>query len=347
MMHVKASLCVGGMLLFATTLAYSAAIGFRERELDMTEPRPLHFAVWYPTEETAEGSSVGENPVFHGVPAIRDAAPAPGERPLVVLSHGYGGSWRNLNWLAGELASQGYIVAAPDHPGTTTFNRDPAQAARLWERPKDLSRVIDALLADPAVAGKIDARRIAAIGHSLGGWTVAALAGARFDPDRFERDCRENPGLRACGLAEELGLGRPELERDMRDPRLGAFVSLDLGLARGFSPESLAGIHPPALILGAGVDIGDMPAHLESGYLAAHLPKASATCVEIPDAMHFSFMQLCKPGAAALLEEEAPGDAIVCKDGGTRDRSVIHREIASLVIAFLAKAIPAGADASR
>lgn len=227
-----------------------------------------------------------------------------GTHSLVVLSHGYGGSWRNLNWLASELADQGYIVAAPDHPGTTTFDKDAEQAAKLWERPNDLRRVIDALTVNPQLAGKVDAERIAAIRHSLGGWTVAALAGAHFDTLRFEKDCQVHLGSRVCGLLAELGLGNPELEKMTTDPRVRAFVSFDLGLARGFSPESLASVRTPSLVIGAGTDIGDMPAKLESGYLAEHLPKTSSTYVEIPDAMHFSFMQLCKSDAAAMLVRE-------------------------------------------
>ncbi len=94
-------------------------------------------------------------------------------------------------------------------------------------------------------------------------------------------------------------------------------------------------------MIGAGVDIGRLPAKLESGYLAEHLPKTSSAYVEIPDATHFSFMQPCKPGAVELIEEETPGDGIVCKDGGTRSRDEIHREIVDLIAGFLAKAIPA------
>jgi predicted dienelactone hydrolase len=48
------------------------------------------------------------------------------------------------------------------------------------------------------------------------------------------------------------------LDGDLNDARIGAIVSLDLGLARCFTPESLATLHVPALILGAGVDIGDL-----------------------------------------------------------------------------------------
>lgn len=339
---IKLSLCTAGLWLLATTFAHAAdAIGFRETTLDKEGTRPLHVSVWYPTRSAGETTVVGENRAFYGVPVVRDATPAPGSRPLVLLSHGYGGSWRNPSWLAMALAAQGYVVAAPDHPGTTTFDQDPSRAATLWERPHDLSRIIDGLAGEASLAGKIDTNRIAAIGHSLGGWTVTAMAGARFDRERFEKDCQDNTSPRACALKDGLGLARPELERDMRDPRLKAFVSLDLGLARGFSPDSLAALQVPSLVIAAGIDIGGLPPRLESGYLADHLPKSTSTYVEIPDAMHFSFMGLCKPGAVELIDKEEPGNGVACKDGGTRNREEIHREVAYLVIGFLATAMPA------
>ena len=327
------------LLLGTASIATAADIGFRDFETGADTARPLHVSLWYPARSGGTPGIVGENRVFRGIAARTGAEPEMGPHPLVVLSHGYGGSWRNLNWLAGELVAQGYVVAAPDHPGTTTFNRDPASAAQIWERPKDLSRVIDAVLADPALAGDVDASRIAAIGHSLGGWTVTSAAGARFDTRRFAKDCAKGHSPRACGLVQELGLDNPRVEADLRDPRIGAFVSFDLGLARGFTPESLNQLNVPALIFGAGVDIGDLPARLESGYLAEHLPAATSTYVEMPDAMHFSFMQLCKPGAIELIEEETPGDGIVCKDGGERSREDLHAVISAEVIDFLGKAL--------
>jgi len=69
---------------------------------------------------------MGENQAFYGVSVVKDAPPSDEAlRPLVVFSHGYSGTWRNLSWLAEELAKEGYIVAAPDHPGTTAFNMNP------------------------------------------------------------------------------------------------------------------------------------------------------------------------------------------------------------------------------
>ena len=333
------------LAVFSASAAQAAeAIGFKETEIvDAVRDRPLHISIWYPTGDDGPVVPVGENRVFYGVPAIKDAKLIGDMHPLVVLSHGYGGSWRNLNWLAGELVHQGYVVAAPDHPGTTTFDKTPAQAAKLWERPQDLSRVIDALTKDPSLAGAIEPTRIAAIGHSLGGWTVAALGGGRFSTDRFAQDCKTHSSPRACDLSAELGIvqgAESKLDGDLSDKRIGAIVSLDLGLARGFTPESLAAFPIPALVIGAGVDIGGLPAKLESGYLAVNLPSATSSYVEIPDAIHFSFMMICKPGAVALIEEDTPGDGIVCKDGGTRDREAIHRQVSGMITAFLAKAIP-------
>lgn len=349
MKQIAAVLAAGlGMFTLAGSFAANAEqIGFRQTELtDKAGKRDLKVSLWYPATDTKPMETVGENPAFNGMQAMPNAAPDGQTHPLVVLSHGYGGSWRNLNWLAAELVGQGYIVAAPDHPGTTTFNRDKAQAAQLWERPYDLSRVIDAVTEDSTLAGKVEPKRIAAIGHSLGGWSVVALAGAQFDPARFAKDCKDNVNPRTCGLGDELitpqgEVATEKLKTMKADPRIGAIVSLDLGMARGFTPESLNAISVLALIFGAGVDIGDLPAKMESGYVAANMPKQNAQYVEIVDAMHFSFMQTCKAGAAEMIEAETPGDGIVCKDGGERSREAIHREVADMIIAFLAKSIPA------
>ena len=340
---LKHTLTAIAFLAASALTAAAQDIGFTQIDLD-TPTRPLHIALWYPTQGSGQTEAPGENGVFYGVQAITDATPGAGPSPLVVLSHGYGGSWRNLSWVAEALADQGYIVAAPDHPGTTSFNRDPAMAAALWQRPQDLSHVIDALIADPSLAGRVDPNRIAAVGHSLGGWTVAALGGARVDVARTTSDCATQADLRACTLLEELGVTQanaPQIEADLSDPRIRAIVSLDLGLARSFTPESLQSYPIPALVIAAGTDIAGLPAMLESGSLIANLPAPTTTYIEIPDAMHFTFMQLCKPNAVAILTEEEPGEEFVCIDPGPRERAAIHKQTTDSILNFLAQTIPA------
>ena len=53
--------------------------------------------------------------------------------------------------------------------------------------------------------------------------------------------------------------------------------------------------------------------------------------------MHFSFIQICKSDAIDILNQEKEGEGIICKDGGSRNRSEIHREITHLIVDFLSK----------
>jgi predicted dienelactone hydrolase len=333
---------LGLTLTLAQAAQAAEPIGFKQFDIaDTGGIRPLHVTLWYPAASAGPETVMGENAAFVGTAVVEDAAPASGSHPLVLLSHGFGGSWRNLNWLATELVEHGYVVAAPDHPGTTTFDRRPEEAKRLWERPRDLSRTLDRLMADPGLAGGIAPGQVAAIGHSLGGWTVMALAGARFDAIRAVKECSHQ-----CNLLGEIGIDAQNgnagrLAGDLGDARIGAVVSLDLGPAQGFTPESLAAIRLPVLVFAAGQEVPEIAAlKSDSAYLAAHLPSATSRFTEIPDATHFSFVQLCKPGAAAIIEKESPGESFVCRDGGARDREAIHRQVADAIIAFLAQALP-------
>ncbi|MDH1632423.1 alpha/beta hydrolase family protein [Pseudomonas mosselii] len=319
-------------------------IGFRTMTLaDQQNNRPLELAVWYPATTTATPQLIGDTPVFVGDPAVRDAPPAKGAHPLVVLSHGYRGNWGNQSWLASALVRQGYIVAAVNHPGTTTRNRDPEAAAQLWQRPVDLQRAIDAVMAQPAKFGAVAVGKIAVAGHSLGGWTALEIAGARFDAERFVQDCITHPQLASCNVYKQINPDRSpaskaRLDDDLRDKRVTAIVTLDLGLSRGMTNASLAALPVPTLVIAAGAPSEDLPAQLESADLAKRLPQATSRYVEIEDASHFSFLSMCKPGALALLEEDAPGDGVICRDGdNARPRALIQQQIALQITEFLAQ----------
>jgi len=333
--------------LTAPAFAAETSVGFKTTTLpDAKQSRPLELVVWYPATTTATPKLIADNAVFIGALGVPDAPPAAGEHPLVVLSHGYGGNWGKQVWLASALAHQGYIVAAVNHPGTTTKDRSPQAAAQLWQRPADLSRAIDAVLAQPTQFGAVAKNRIAAIGHSLGGWTVLEIAGARFDPDLFSRDCSVHPKLGGCIGYHEMNpastpAGKAQLAADLSDKRVTAIVSLDLGLSRGFTDASLAALPVPALVIAGGVMTEDMDPSLESANMVKRLPKASTQYVEIGDATHFSFMPICKPGAVALIEESSPGDGMICRDGeGARPRAVIQQQIIELISGFLSRATP-------
>ncbi len=334
---------IRGFLLWSALLfciQAQADPGFRQIKSSDRNGEALNVAVWYPASSKGITEYAGENPAFIGVAVIRDAPPVPGVHPLLVISHGYNGNWRNLSWIAAAMAAQGYIVAAPDHPGTSTFNQDPADAKMLWRRPHDITQVIDSVIHSPGLFGETDKDRIAALGHSLGGWTVMSLAGARFDPARFMHDCRRHPQRGDCRLTAKLGIdearSQEKLSASHRDARIRAVVSLDLGLAPGFTPRSLHDIDLPVLILAARVDrLAQLPAGQESKYLAAGMRAQWRQFAIVDGATHFSFMQLCKPGAETLINEESPGDGVVCRDGSGASRPGIHQELVRKISAFL------------
>ncbi len=124
-----------------------------------------------------------------------------GPRPLATVSIGLGVAGVNYSLLAERLAAAGYVVAIVDHPygavsrlpdGTLQSGRDdplapqtdadPAVLARrVAEWAADISRTVDAALAGELAAGaRIDAARVFALGHSMGG--AAAMDACRADP---------------------------------------------------------------------------------------------------------------------------------------------------------------------
>jgi len=330
-----------GLVLLVVCWASNAStysVGFDQALLYIDSDRPLSASIWYPSQTHFPLERIAENVAFVGTDVVRVGKPMAGDFPLVVISHGYRGNWRNQNWLATRLAQDGYIVASVDHPGTTSFDHSTQAATQWWQRPRDLSRLLDWLLDKSALKPLIDPTSITAIGHSLGGWTVMLLAGAQFDRDQLKQECVLKESPRVCGLMSELGLDKAQIGEptgSLKDERIMRVVSLDLGLARSLSRESIQALTTPALVLAAGIDIGDLPQAEESGFLAQYLSKNQYEYIVYQDAAHFSFMQLCKPGAIEMLEEEELGDGIVCQDGHQRSRDELHQAMYQDIVRFI------------
>jgi predicted dienelactone hydrolase len=111
-------------------------------------------------------------------------APAPpvaaGPFPLIVFAHGYDAQGSMYAPLLEDLARGGYVVAAPEFPGTSSAHPGPANRPDTLEQPADLSFLISSMLAVSAQPGllhdSIDPNEIGDSGHSDGGVTAAATA---------------------------------------------------------------------------------------------------------------------------------------------------------------------------
>lgn len=316
------------------------AVGVRTVEV----PAPsrggtLTVTVWYPATAGGTKALVGEDRLFRGTAAWRDAPPAAGRFPLVLVSHGSGGSILNLSWLASRLAAAGMIVAGPNHPGTTRGNSTPLDTTRMWQRTADISDVLTALTTEPPWKEHIDDRHVGAIGFSLGGHTVLSLAGARADLEAYAVYCERYPAMPDCrwfasGGVDLRSTDKARFEQSNRDARIGSVVAVDPSVARAFTADSLEAIAVPVHIINLGSP-GTIPVAVEAETLAAAIP--DHTYQEVDGAVHLSFLAECQPGAREFLKETGDTDPL-CEDapGHPRTRDDIHRQVAAMIeAAFL------------
>ncbi len=342
---ISATLMTNPLSATADTSRKLAAFAFGPGVQEVTvqdgrEDRPLSGHIWYPTPTPEHAPKSDRSQVWEMAPADPGAEIADGTYPLLVVSHGMFGNAFNQAWLGSELARRGYVVAMVNHPGTSSFLRDPVQAQQLWERPKDLTRLITYLTERSTWQDYIDQSRISAAGHSLGGFTVLLASGARFDGDLYDAGCFGDTRLPVvCDIFQgwsvaETPADRAAMTQSLSDPRIGKIISLDLGGTPLLSKKSLSEFDIPVLVVGSGrADLLDQD--LESRALANALPKELVQHLELKDAGHFDFIGVCKPGGRQILAQEEPGEEILCVQGGL-ERKVQHQRILEEITAFLA-----------
>src|SRR5260370_15672778 len=125
------------------------------------------------------------------MPVAQKAAAAGGGFGVIVVWHGAGGMALLHRDLAMVLASQGYAVAAPTHP---RGQGNGISGVGVWVgRPQQVSRVIDAVLEDGQLGSHIERERIGVVGHSSGGYTALAVAGAKPSTSAVAAHCRQHP----------------------------------------------------------------------------------------------------------------------------------------------------------
>jgi predicted dienelactone hydrolase len=337
-----AAMVAGGLTWAAWTLTrppYAGQVGIAYGDaLAPLRQQDIAFHIWYPADPGGREVMVGGNGVFHGTPAGRGAPHAQGRFPLIVLSHGAGGNAGQFGWIASELAGAGFVVVLPNHPGSTSGNASAAEALRIWERPQDVTAVLDEIMRNPQDYAYIDPDRIGVLGFSAGGYTALALAGARVDPARLSAFCDDGGrGMSDCDFFARFGVDLHSMDLSpagqvLRDPRISFAVVVDPGIVETLTPQSLRAIDLPLLVVNLG-DEDRVPAPVHARALSEAVPRALYRLV--PDATHFSFLAECKPNGPSILEAEGEPDPL-CADAGGRSRADIHAELVTAITAFVA-----------
>jgi predicted dienelactone hydrolase len=325
-------------LIGAATHAMADPAGLEQIEVDM----PHHgsaaaVSIWYPSGGGGDLTVFAENPVFEGVPAAIGAEVQDGLHPVVMFSHGMGGTDRAQAWLAAGLATRGAIVVAVNHPHSTYGDFDMVQGVNHWTRVADMSVALDTLLAEPTFRDHVDTTRIMAAGFSYGGWTALSMGGMTGNLAGIVATCTAQIATmeaRDTLLSDDVRMQdiAPDVwNATYADPRITHVAAIDPGFVWGLDAQNTATLVPHVLMIGFGGKDDRMSAtNFDDSGLADLLPEAHIVRVE--PAFHFTAMPLCKPGAEDILKEEE--DDPVCTDPAGTDRAGVH---AGIIIAIAAE----------
>ncbi|MDP4150795.1 MAG: alpha/beta fold hydrolase [Bacteroidota bacterium] len=310
---------------------------------DSARNRPVTTEIWYPTRDTLTQEEALQQmdhkriPVVRA-PMVRNAKVINQKMPLILLSHGAGGSRQDLQWLADGLVRRGFIVAAVDHYGSTYDNRIPEDFAQPWRRPLDISYVLTALLKDTLFGSVIDPKRIGAAGHSIGGYTVLALAGGKLDLDAIraylntERGKKEVEGIYPNLLDIVNGVATTASfinSPPLKDTRIKAFLAMCPAIGQGFvRKDQMASISGPVYIMGAE---SDSIAPVQTNAMQYHR-LISGSKLLIVKGGHFVFFS----EAYDELKKQA---AFVFVDDPSVDRHEVHKKVIREAAEFFNEAL--------
>ena len=350
------SFAAGGAELSAASPVTSASAPVGMRSVRFEDPtrdnwagtgkRPLQTVIWYPAAAGTVTKPWNVAIFLAGNNAIgAPLAETPAKLPLIVLSHGTGGSAAAVAWLAEGLAAGGYIVAAVNHHGNTAAEEDKRLEGTViwWDRPKDITVVIDRLLADATFGPRIDSNRIGVAGFSLGGYTALATVGARLSQQQLLDACAAPETAANCKLPPEARekFSEADLQRlvntDARvkaalqhmddsyaDPRIKAAFVMAPVFGFAMTKESLAAVKVPVRLMVGSADVQAVPSQSVEP-IARQVPGASLEV--IPSASHYIFAPLCNETGLRYVKD-------LCVDGGGVDRASVHQQVITEALAF-------------
>lgn len=240
---------------------------------------------------------------------------APNSVPVVVISHGLASDRTSFAYLAQHLASHGFAVLVPEHPGSnrrqieallTGTASEVAEPTEFINRPLDVTYLLNYLEQQAPTNPTYQAlnlKQVGIIGQSFGGYTALALAGAPINFKELDRNCRDlentfNVSLLLQCRAQQLEVGTP-VQTEFRDPRIAAAIALNPITSAILGQDSISKITIPTLILTGSADTV-APALFEQIQPFTWLTTTDRYLVQLISGTHFS----------AIGEGEIGSDAV-------------------------------------
>lgn len=259
--------------------------------------------------------------------------------PIVIISHGVGGTRLSFDYLAQHLASHGFLVVVPEHVGSNAktvidFFRgltDPAPQEAL-DRPWDVTFILNILeqysQLSPAWRSRINFEHIGVLGQSFGGYTALTLGGASVNFQALDEAClKPEPNNQSLNISLLLQCNTNLLHHQtyiLRDPRIKAVMAINPLTSHIFGETGLSALQVPALVVASGDDF-ITPAGIEQLYPFTWLGRQPRYLALLAKGTHFSALSLSETqGGVFPLPPSLLGP----------DPRIAHRYLQGLSVAF-------------
>ncbi len=243
---------------------------------------------------------------------------------VIVISHGLGLDSSNFRYLANYLATNGFAVVIPNHPGSdakqlqSLINGNSNQVTQpneFKDRPLDIKYILDQLESDSQFQHQLNLQQVGIFGQSLGGYTALALAGAKINFQQLQADCNYeklrntwNMSLLLQCRALELP-NQSEEQYNFQDPRIKAVIAVNPITSSIFGQAGLSQIRTPIMIIGSSEDTV-APALYEQILPFSWITYPQKYLVMLLGATHFSTIGNSNPGSKQMeLPTNMIGDA--------------------------------------
>ncbi|MCW5314706.1 alpha/beta hydrolase [Nostoc sp. KVJ3] len=194
--------------------------------------------------------------------------------PVIVISHGLGLDSSNFQYLATHLASYGFAVVVPNHPGSDAKQlrsllkghaNEIAEPGEFKDRPMDITYILNQLekgnQSDSRFKGHLNLQQVGVFGQSLGGYTALALAGAKINFEQLKQDCQPaalqktwNMSLLLQCRALELNISKSGKDYNLWDERVKAAIAVNPITSSIFGKAGLSQIKTPVMIVSSSDD---------------------------------------------------------------------------------------------
>ena len=306
-------------------------VGYKKINVESkTTDERFSVALVYPTETPPEQIRFGPFEMELSVGGKMTT----GKFPLVIISHGSGGTNLGYRSIAFALVKKGFVVGMPLHPKNNFKENEAEGTISNWKnRPLHISSSIDSILSNRKISENIDFDKIAVIGHSAGGYTALAVAGGVADTSHIIELCLSNSQINEsfCGLVKDNKTKAVKIENS-HDKRVKAIVLMAPVGILFKSENSLAEVDIPILLLNAEKDDELTEPYHSEIIVRNYKNKELLTYCTIPNAGHYSFIT---PFPEAMKHELG----IVGEDPEGFDRSAFHQLLSTDIVNFLDNAL--------